>query len=178
DRLGDEALAAPPVNLMARGYWRVDPPKACRMIERSVEQMSRLGNKGEEATASSFAAMLFASTGEFERAQEYGNRGVELAQEIRNPFAEAAAYFYRGVLQDQRGEWTGAVGDYECARRVAERAGDLFRVYIVKFWEGRAYARAGDASRGRSLVEEGFALAERIGTKFVLAHGKVSLAES
>src|SRR5262249_36054620 len=93
-------------------------------------------------------------------------------------FAEAAAYFYRGVLQDQRGEWTGAVGDYECARRVAERAGDLFRVYIVKFWEGRAYARAGDASRGRSLVEEGFALAERIGTKFVLAHGKVSLAES
>jgi hypothetical protein len=27
DRLGDETLAAPPVNLMARGYWRVDPPR-------------------------------------------------------------------------------------------------------------------------------------------------------
>jgi tetratricopeptide (TPR) repeat protein len=54
----------------------------------------------------------------------------------------------------------------------------LFRVYIVKFWESRAHTRAGDAGRGRTLAEEGFALAERIGTKFVLAQGKVSLAEA
>ncbi len=177
DRLGDEALAAPPVNLMARAYFYFDPSKACRMFERSVEQMSRLGNKGEEATASGFAGQAFAFTGEFDRALAYANRGVELAQEIKNPLAEAAAYLYRGALQDQRGEWARAIADYESARRVAERAGDLFRIYIVKFWEGRAYTRAGDASRGRTLVEEGFALAERIGTKFVLAHGKVSHAE-
>jgi predicted ATPase len=177
DRLGDEALAAPPVNLMARAGCWFDIAKACRMIERSVEQMSKLGNKGEEATASAFAAMLSASTGEFDRATAYADRSVELAQEIKNPFAEAAAYFYRGVLQDQRGEWVRAIDEYERATRVAEGAGDLFRVYIVKFWEGRAYARAGDASRGRSLVEESFALAERIGTKFVLSQGKASLAE-
>lgn len=167
DRLGDEILAAPPVNLVARAYWRSDPPKACRMIERSVEQMSRLGNKGEEATASGFAALLFAATGEFDRALAYANRGIELAQEIQNPLAEAAAYQYRGSLHDQRGECARAIADYECARCVAERAGDLFRVYIVKFWESRTHTRARDASRGRTLVEEGFALAERIGTKFV-----------
>jgi class 3 adenylate cyclase/tetratricopeptide (TPR) repeat protein len=177
DRLGDETLAAPPVNLIARAHHWSDLTRACEMIERSVDQMSRLGNKGEEASASGFAAVLFAPTGEFERALAYANRGLELAQEIQNPLAEAAAYQYRGILQDQRGEWARAIDDYECARRVAERAGDLFRIYIVKFWEGRAYTRAGDARRGRTLVEEGFALAERIGTKFVLAHGKVSLAE-
>ncbi len=178
DRLGDEALAPPPVNLVARGCWRSDPPKACRMIERSVEQMSRLGNKGEEATASGFAALPFAATGEFDRALAYANRGLALAQEIQNPLAEAAAYQYRASLHDQRGECARAIADYEYARRIAERAGDLFRVYIVKFWESRAHTRAGDASRGRTLAEEGFALAEQIGTKFVLAQGKVSLAEA
>jgi class 3 adenylate cyclase/tetratricopeptide (TPR) repeat protein len=178
DRLRDESLAAPPVNLMARGYWRSDPPKARRMIERSVEQMSRLGHKGEEATALGFAAMLFAAAGEFDRALAYADRGLALAQEVQNPLAEAAAYMYRGTLHDQRGEDARAIADYACARRVAEGAGDHFRVYIVKFWESRAHTRAGDASRGRSLAEEGFALAERIGTRFVLAHGKVSLAES
>lgn len=85
---------------------------------------------------------------------------------------------YRGTLHDQRGENARAIADYACATRVAEGAGDLFRVYIVKFWESRAHTRAGDASRGRTLAEEGFALAEQIGTRFVLAHGKVSLAES
>ena len=178
DRLGDENLAAPPVNLMARGYWRSDPPKARRMIERSVEQMSRLGHKGEEATALGFAAMLFAAAGEFDRAMVYADRGLALAQEIQNPLAEAAAYMYRGTLHDQRGENAPAIADYEYATRIAEGAGDLFRVYIVKFWESRAQTRAGDASRGRNLAEEGFALAERIGTRFVLAHGKVGFAES
>src|SRR5215467_1380691 len=178
DRLGDESLAAPPVNLMARTYWRSDPPKARRMIERSVEQMSRLGNKGEEATASGFAALPFAAAGEFDRALAYADRGLTLAQEIQNPLAEAAAYQYRGTLHDQRGDYARAITDYESARRVAEQASDLFRIYIVKFWESRAHTRAGDASRGRTLADEGFALAERIGTRFLLAQGKASLAEA
>jgi class 3 adenylate cyclase/tetratricopeptide (TPR) repeat protein len=177
DQLGDEVLAAPPVHLMARAYLRFDPLKASRMFERSVEQMSRLGNKGEEATASGIAGQCFAFVGEFDRALAYADRGLGLAREIQNPLAEAAAYFYRGVLRDQRGEWGAAMADYESARRVAEPAGDLFRVYVVKFWESRTHTRAGDPSRGRRLVEEGFALAEQIGTKFVLAHGKASLAE-
>src|SRR5262249_10291447 len=42
----------------------------------------------------------------------------------------------------------------------------------------RAHTRAGEPSRGRNLAEEGFALAGRIGTRFVIAHGKVSFAES
>jgi class 3 adenylate cyclase/tetratricopeptide (TPR) repeat protein len=178
DRLSDETLAAPPVNLMARASCWFDLSKACRMFERSVEQMSRLGNKGEEATASGFAGFLFAFTGEFDRALAYAKRAVELAQEIKNPLAEAAAYQFRAAVLDHHGEWARAIADYECARHVAERAGDLFRVFIVKFWEGRAHTRAGNASRGRTLVEEGFALAERIGTKFALAQGKVSFAES
>ena len=140
---------------MARAYWRADPPKARRMIERSVNQMARLGNKGEEATAAGFAALPFAAAVEFDRALAYADGGLALAQEIQNPLAEAAAYQYRGTLHDQRGEYARAIVDYESARRVAERASDLFRIYIVKFWESRAHTRTGDASRARTLAEEG-----------------------
>jgi hypothetical protein len=177
DRLGNESIAALPVNLIARAYYWFDLTKACQMIERSVEQMARLGNKAEEASALSFAALLFASTGVFDRALQYADRSIALAVEIKNPIAHATAYFYRGVVREQRGELACAIDEFECATRLAEPAGDLLRVYIAKFWEARAYVGTGDASRGRIIVEEGFALATRIGTDFVLSHGKVSLAQ-
>ena len=61
------------------------------MIERSVEQMARLGNKAEEASALSFAALLFASTGVFDRALQYADLSIALAVEIKNPIAHATA---------------------------------------------------------------------------------------
>jgi tetratricopeptide (TPR) repeat protein len=167
DRLGDDTLAAPPVNLLGRVYYmQSDFVRASQMMVRSVEQMQRLGNATEEATIAAFAGAALAYLGEFERAFQYVTRGLHLAQELHNPFAEAAAYHYRGMLYDQYGNWPGALADYQEARRVAERAGDLFRVYIVQFWEGRAATMAGDPARGRTLLEESVALATRLRTSF------------
>src|SRR5262249_13703052 len=95
DRLGGEALAAPACTPMARAHPWSDFGKGSDLSGGSVEQMPRLGNKVEGATASGVAAMLFAPTGEFDRALAYANRGVALSQEIKNPFAEAAAFLYR-----------------------------------------------------------------------------------
>jgi tetratricopeptide (TPR) repeat protein len=91
---------------------------------------------------------------------------------MQNPFAEAAAYQYRGNVHDQRGAWAQAITDFQAARRVAERAGDLFRVYLVKFFEGRAYTMAGNPAQGRVLLEESLALAEQLGTTFGLVMAK------
>lgn len=99
-----------------------------------------------------------------------------LAQEIQNPFAEANAYHFRGCGFDQRGEWTRAIADYEKAIRIAEKAEDLFRLYMVKSWTGRAHAMIGEPGRGRELLEESSALAEKIGTKFWLAWQKTAHA--
>ncbi|MBI3988378.1 MAG: AAA family ATPase [candidate division NC10 bacterium] len=178
DRLEDDTLAAPPVNLMGRIYWQLsDFAQASQMLERSVEQMRRLGNKSEEATAAGFAGMAFGQMGEFDRALSYADYGIQLAQEIQNPFAEAAAYNYRGTIRgEQRGEWARAIADYQEARHIAERAGDLFRVLMVKFLEGQAHTMAGDPARGRVLLEESLALTEQIGTRFALAWQKTYLA--
>jgi class 3 adenylate cyclase/tetratricopeptide (TPR) repeat protein len=176
DRLGDDALKAPPVNLMGRAWQTLDIAKSAELMERSVEQMRRLGNKTEEATAAGIAAMELGLLGEFERAVRYADHAVTLAQEIQNPFAEAAAFQLRGHVRDQRGEWAGAIQDYERATSIAQRVGDLFRVYLVKFWEGRAHAMAGAPDRGRAMLEESLAMADRIGTRFGLVGQKSWLA--
>ena len=61
---------------------------------------------------------------------------------------------------------------------IAERAGDLFRVYLTKVWEGWAHASAGDPGRGRRLLDEALALSVQLGTKFNLAYLKANLASS
>jgi tetratricopeptide (TPR) repeat protein len=179
EHLGDDSLAALPVNLLGRAYWQTsDFVKASQMLVRSAELMRRLGNKSEESTAAGFAGNVLGLMGQFDRSLSHLDRGIQLAQEIQDPFAEAAAYMYRGIIQDQRGEWALAIADYRSARQAAERAGDMFRLYLVRVWDGRAHTMAGDPTRGKLLLEESLALAGKIGTKFGLAWLKTFLAAS
>jgi tetratricopeptide (TPR) repeat protein len=141
DRLDDEALAAPPVNLMGRScYLMGEYARASRLLERSVQQMRELGNTTEEATAAGYAGVAFAALGDFDRALSYANHGLRLAQELKNPFVEAAAYNYRAVAYCHQGASAAAIADCEEVRRIAERVGDRFRVYLVQFYEGQAHA--------------------------------------
>jgi hypothetical protein len=56
NRLGDERLAALPVNLVGRSYCVMsDYARGGELMARSVEQMKSLGNLTEEATAAGFA---------------------------------------------------------------------------------------------------------------------------
>jgi len=168
DRLGDEALAAPPVNLLGRAYWRTSLPRAVQMMTRSAEQMRRIGNTTEEATTRGFAGALLAITGDFEQAFSYLDQAIKLAQEAGNPFAEAANYFYRGAAHEQHGAPSQAILDYDAALRLAERAGDLFRIYAVKHYQVWPCIMVGDVVRARELAEQSIALAQRLGTTFSL----------
>jgi class 3 adenylate cyclase/tetratricopeptide (TPR) repeat protein len=178
DARGDEALAAPPVNLIGRIHLSSDFRKASEMMARSADQMRQLGNKIEESTAAGFAGHVYGYMGQFARALEYADRGVRVAREIRNPFAEAAGLLYRGVVQVQRGEWSFAIADLDNAEELAERAGDRFRVYIIKFWSGRAHTWAGNARRGKTILEQSLAIAETLGTTLFLTMPKAFLAET
>src|SRR5207237_2702410 len=137
ERLGDEALTALPVNLMGRIYWqKSDYRQASRLLARGAAQMRRLGNKTEESTAAGFAAFALGLMGDFDRALEHADHGLQLAQEIKNPFAEAAVFLNRAVVHGERGDWPLALSDFENARHIAEEIGDLFRVYLAKCLEG------------------------------------------
>jgi tetratricopeptide (TPR) repeat protein len=177
ERLGDEALAAPPVNLMGRIYWqKSEYRQASQLLARSAAQMGRLGNKTEESTAVGFAAFALGLMGEFDRALAYADQGLELAEQINNPFAKAANFLNRAIVRGERGDWRLAFGDFESARRISEDIGDPFRLYVAKCFEGRARALAGHPDPGRLLIEESLALGKQIGSRFMLAWQKSFLA--
>jgi hypothetical protein len=177
DRLADETLSAPPVNLLGRSYtMRWECVRGSQMLARSTAQMHQIGNRIEEATAAGFAAVPFGLRGEFAQALAYGDHGVALARELTNPYAEAAALQYRGLVHDQQGAWTHALEDFHAARRVAEGLADPFRIYLVHLYEGWTSTRAGDPAAGQVLLEQFLTLAEQMGTVFFVAMGKACLA--
>ena len=89
DRLEDETLSAPPVNLLGRSYslqWNT--ARGSQLMVRNTAQMHQIGNRVEEATAAGYAAAALGWRGEFTQALAYSDRGVALARELTNPFAE------------------------------------------------------------------------------------------
>jgi hypothetical protein len=63
DRLADETLSAPPANLLGRIYtMRWDVARASELLARSTEQMHRIGNLVEEATAAGMASLTLLGT--------------------------------------------------------------------------------------------------------------------
>jgi len=178
ESLADDALTAPPVNLLGRLYWQQGAlTQAITSLERSTEQMLRLGNLNDAATTAGFAGIALADAGEFARAIRRADQGVQLAQQIQNPVAQAAAHYFRGHVRSDRGEWATAIDDFETGRRIADEVGDRFRIYTLKVYEGRAHTKAGDAPRGRRILEECIAIAAQLGTTLFLSRPKAFLAE-
>ena len=95
---------------------------------------------------------------------------------LANPFVQAAAYNYRAVAYGHQGAGPEAIADCEAGRRVAEGAGDRFRIYLLQFYEGQAYITVGDPGRARELLENSIALAKQLGTTTLLAWGQGLLA--
>jgi len=177
DRIGEDAIAALPVNLMGRIHaFRAEFRTAGELLERSVRQMRLLDNKREESTAAGLAGWVLGEQGEFDRARTYADDGIRLAQEIHDPFAESAAFLYRGLIGIASGNLPQAEADFATARRVAERVEDRLRVYLAVWLQGQAYSMAGNHRLGRVLLEESLARAGQIGTKFFLAGPKAALA--
>jgi tetratricopeptide (TPR) repeat protein len=135
-----------------------------------------IGNTSEEATAAGFVSGLLAYMGEFDKALSYWDRSIKLARDLKNPFTEAASLHYRGIIHDQQGQWGSAIAEYGSARKIAEAAGDAFRVYLVTFMEGHAYQRVGDHARACALIEASIEQATKLGTTFLLGQAKSMLA--
>ena len=112
--------------------------------------------------------MALAELGEFERAAILADHSMSLAREIENPFVKAAVVHFRGCARCARGECPGAAQDLAEARRIAQPLGDLFRIFAATCWGGRAEVMMGHFTRARSMLEEALALAERLGTRYLV----------
>jgi tetratricopeptide (TPR) repeat protein len=108
-------------------------------------------------------------TGQFQEALKFADQGLRIAQEIQNLPAQAADYYYRAWVYEQRGEWARVVDDCRAGLEVAGRIPDPFRIYALTCLLGQGLFRLGEQQRGLESLQRGIRLAEELGTTYLLA---------
>jgi len=170
ESLRDESLIVWPSNLLGRiGTVIGDYVNASTLLQRCVAILERLGNRSELATASSILGVSLAAIGEFDQALKFSEQGLALARESENLPAEAANLHYRALLYEQKGEWALLVESARAGLEIAQRLGDLFRVYALNAVLGYGLVRLGDAATGIDTIERGIRLAEQLETTYLLS---------
>ncbi|MEK7216391.1 MAG: tetratricopeptide repeat protein, partial [Chloroflexota bacterium] len=179
DKLGDEALQAPPVNLLGRAHFlRGEAEKASKLLARNVRQMRALGNRIEEATASGFLGMCYGMLGRFAQAIEVCDSGIQIAEGIEHPPTLAACLQYRGQVRSWRGD-RGSLEDYGRALELAEKGGDVFRAYIIRANRGGwGHLLLGEYGPAIEDLTRALSLAERLGVRFFVGAWNGGLAEA
>ena len=164
---GGDDLTAEPINLLARIHClRGEPAPAAQYAARNVGQMHRLGNRVEEAAVSGVLAFACGMSGRYRDAVNAAEQGVMLARGLDHLPTLAACYMYRAVVKGWFGHIQDAVSDFEQARTISERVGDLFRRYLVHGWRGEAYVLCGDYAAAGKELGQCIVLGDQIGTSF------------
>jgi class 3 adenylate cyclase/tetratricopeptide (TPR) repeat protein len=163
---GDTAGALP-INLLARIHClRGEAPEAITFAARNVEQMRRLGNRIEEAAISGVLAFGYGLHGEFARAFEAAQHGIELARKVEHLPTLAACLQFGGVAKGWRGEIEDSAAYFEEALACSDKAGDHFRKYLILGWRGEAYLLVDRIEAALADLTQCLALADQIGTTF------------
>jgi tetratricopeptide (TPR) repeat protein len=164
---GDDRFTAEPVNLLGRIHClRGDAREAIMYAARNVEQMRRLGNRIEEAAMSGVLAFAYGMHGEFERARGAADHGIALSRKIEHLPTQAACLFFCGVVRGWHGELEGPVPEFDEALLLSERAGDIFRQYLIHGWRGQGYMLARRLAHAEANLERCLELGDQIGTSF------------
>jgi len=113
-------------------------------------------------TARTYVARYLAELGELRRAADHANAGMRAAESEANPWLLATCYFGMGSVDLRRGDFPAAISSLE-------RAVELCRSHHVQSWFpasaaslGYAYANAGRAIEGLTLLEQAVAHADRM----------------
>ena len=163
----DDTLTAEPVNLLARIHClQGEPAKATTYAARNVGQMHKVGNRIEEAAVSGVLAFAQGLHGNYREAIDAADHGVAMAKGLEHLPTMAACYMYRAVVKGWFGRLPEAVADFEQSLAVSERAGDVFRRYLVHGWRGEAYVLSDNFAAAEQELSQCIALGSQIGTSF------------
>ena len=164
---GDDPFTADPVNLLGRIHClRGEARDAIIFAARNVEQMRRLGNRIEEAAMSGVLAFAYGMHGEFDRARQAAEHGIELSRQIEHLPTQAACLFFCGVVRGWHGDLRAAVPEFDEALSLCERSGDIFRQYLTHGWRGQGYLLADRHEAAEADLKRCLELGDKIGTSF------------
>ena len=177
DELGDEKLAALPVNLLGRRYFLSDFKKAAVLLERSLRLIDP-ANRIETASTCGSLGWSLGMIGDFDRAYRVTDEGLTIANETGHVPTQAGCHMFCACARAPRGDWPQAMAYIREALALAEKCGDQFRIYLTSGMLGGYLVLQGEHSPGMELLQRFVALAERLGTKLGLHNAFVYMAES
>jgi tetratricopeptide (TPR) repeat protein len=161
--------------------------RAREILTDCSERLSRAAASRPEAarapaavdfvSSAGWLAFTLSDLGDFEAGRSWADRAETLAEESRQPYAQAIAASFRGLLRLRR-------GDAERAAEILTRALAVCRERELTVWQpipssllGLALARLGRSAEARPLLEAGVSLTERLGVQAYLALWTQHLAE-
>ena len=132
------------------------------VYELTDEKLSARERIVSRPTARTYVARYLAELGELRRAADHANAGMKAAESEANPWLLANCYFGVGSVDLRRGDFPAAISSLEPAV-------ELCRSHHVESWFpaiaaslGYAYANAGRATEGLTLLEQAVAHADRM----------------
>ncbi len=132
------------------------------VYEAAGEKLSARERVVSRPTARTYVARYLAELGELRQAADHASTGMRAAESGSSPWLLATCYFGMGSVELRRGDFPTAISSLE-------RAVQLCRSHHVQSWFpaiaaslGYAYANAGRATEGLTLLEEAVAHADRM----------------
>jgi len=151
---------------LGQAYWFqgrfFDAAKTLSGSLPSIRGPLRLASTGTFGTASVLTLVALSKThtmlGEFDLALSLAAEARAIAAETQRPYDVAYAAVAPGFAHMMQAEHDDAVAVLEEGLQVARHAGILILLPSIARYLGRAHAAAGDAEKGRILLDEALAL--------------------
>jgi tetratricopeptide (TPR) repeat protein/transcriptional regulator with XRE-family HTH domain len=177
--LGDAALEA------EAERWRSDafaalgrPDESLRVAESALPLAVRGGTLWEECFLLCDVTRAHLRIGTAWQCQEAASRAVELAQRMGMPGPLAMALCDRSEVAFYLGDWRRARDDVERALALVRPLGTYWIADAPRVLLGRLCLAEGQWESGQRYLEEGMALAERMGGSDSVALARASIAET
>lgn len=155
-----------------------DLPRAIALGEEAIPLQDRIGAYMDIAVAHHTLAALYAFQGEFDRAEGILQPVLARSRKVGDRAAVAHGLAYGHLVAYLRGQWPDAVRYSQEAAQEAWDVGHPGEAYAAGLLIGPALARTGDPAGGVRAQEQVLALADRLGTQFLLGLARVGLCEA
>jgi hypothetical protein len=171
EKLGDETRIALVIDSTGRAMMLAGRyHESIAWLGRSIPRLERMDHMIEVSASLGYLAMSHAECGEFEEAERWGLKGLELAEKLNNPGSLLFIRMCLGRVKMKRGSWEQGekelVGMIEQARRYE---------YPVQLAEGTALLglatyRQGLTKKGLAQIVEGVGILEPVGSHSLMPH--------
>lgn len=151
---------------------------ATESLDRYRDHCLTTGLRAEATEATITLAVFHALHGEFNGAQREGEMAVRLAENGGNDAALAVCLQYSGLVKAWHNDFEVAQALFDRALEVAKSRGDLLRIYGLQTWKGFAYLGAERYQQAAEYLQDAAALADQIGTRFLVPFILAWLAEA